>query len=117
MLMHFNELKADLRDGIRRIAAFLEIEIEDAAWPRIVDHCGFDFMQANGDANSRVLRHLFDGGMQSFIYKGTNERWRGELTAEDIRKYEDAAKAYLDPDCVRWLETGEASLLAQARAG
>ena len=107
LLVHFNELKADLPGQIRRISEFLGIETDAALLPRIVEHCTFDYMKAHADEHSTVLKHLFEGGMRSFIYKGTNERWRDVLNADDLRKYETAAAANLTPDCASWLATGE----------
>jgi aryl sulfotransferase len=107
MLLHFSDLKADLPGQIRRIAEFIEIEIDEQCWPAIVEHCTFDYMKANADRLSTVLRNLFEGGMRSFIYKGTNGRWRDTLSLEEIQRYEDTAKANLTPDCAHWLATGE----------
>ena len=48
----------------------------------------------------------FKGGEASFIYKGTNGRWRDLLTADDLALYEAAKARVLPPDCAAWLETG-----------
>jgi aryl sulfotransferase len=42
MLLHFSRLKQDLPCEIRRIAAFLDIPIDEARFPAIVEHCSFD---------------------------------------------------------------------------
>src|SRR5690606_21503037 len=47
LLMHFNDLKTDLEGQIRRIARFLDIEIDDAVWPDIVRHSTFEYMKRN----------------------------------------------------------------------
>lgn len=117
LLIHFNELKSDLSGQIRRIADFLELPVDESLLPRIVEHCRFDYMKANADAHSVVLKHLFEGGMQSFIYKGTNGRWHDVLNADDLEKYQAAAVANLTPDCARWLAGVDATETANARAG
>ena len=47
LLLHFSELKADLPGAIRRIADFLDIPVDAAHWPAIVEHCGFPWMKAH----------------------------------------------------------------------
>jgi aryl sulfotransferase len=107
MLVHFNHLKADLEGEMRRIAAFLEIDIAEDAWPEIVRHCTFDYMKANADRRAPAGGAVFEGGGASFFDKGTNGRWRDVLTAEDIADYERIASEKLGSGCARWLATGE----------
>jgi aryl sulfotransferase len=107
LLLHFNELKADLPGSIRRIADFLEIEVDEAAWPRIVEHCSFDWMKANATKSVPLGGAFWEGGAQTFINKGENGRWRDLLTAADNWRYMHAARAELGAECVHWLVTGE----------
>jgi len=106
MLLHFAELKADLPGQIRRIAAFLDIPIDEARFPTIVEQCSFDWMKANATKTVPLGGALWDGGAQTFVHKGVNGRWRDILTAEDCARYEARALAELGPDCARWLATG-----------
>jgi aryl sulfotransferase len=52
---------------------------------------------------------IFEGGADRFLYKGTNDRWRDVLTADDLALYEAAAARTLTPELKRWLEGGAAS--------
>ncbi|MCI0432012.1 MAG: sulfotransferase domain-containing protein [Rhodospirillales bacterium] len=106
MLLHFAELKADLPAAIQRIAAFLDIAIDERQWPAILEHCGFAWMKAHAGNCAPLGGALWDGGGETFIHKGTNGRWRDVLTAEDCRRYEDMAKRELGETCARWLVTG-----------
>ena len=105
-LLHFNNPKADLPGEIRRIAAFLEIDIDESHWPAIVEHCTFAYMKKNADTLSAVFKDAFEGGLTTFIYKGTNNRWRDTLSPDEIQKYENTAAANLTPECAHWLATG-----------
>jgi aryl sulfotransferase len=107
MLVHFNDLKSDMAGQIRRMAEFLEIEINEERWPAIVEHCTFDYMKRSADVLSPILEVAFRGGGKSFVNKGTNGRWRDVLGAEDIAGYESAARQNLSPECAHWLATGE----------
>jgi aryl sulfotransferase len=106
LLVHYADLKADLGAGMRRIARFLEIEVPDAKWPATVERCTFDAMKARGDEIGTFWN--FEGGAQSFLFKGTNGRWRDVLTPAELSAYEKRAAELLPPDAVAWLERGGA---------
>lgn len=105
MLLHFSRLKEDLRGEIRRIADFIEVEIEPSAWPRIVEHCSFAYMKANATPSVPLGGAFWDGGAQTFINKGTNGRWRDTLSKTQSAAYEARARAELGEACARWLAT------------
>ena len=107
MLLHFADLKRDLPGGIRRIASFLDIEVDEARFPQIVEHCRFDYMKRHATAAVPLGGAFWDGGAETFIHKGTNGRWRDLLSAEDCARYEEKARAELGDACVQWLK-GEA---------
>ncbi|MGH8260041.1 MAG: sulfotransferase domain-containing protein [Steroidobacteraceae bacterium] len=107
LLAHFNRLKADTAAEIRRIARFLEMELDESRLPEILHRCSFDYMRTNASTLSPNLEGLFKGGAQAFVYKGTNGRWHDVLTADDLRRYQTAVRRNLSPDCARWLATGD----------
>ena len=106
-LVHFARLKADLPADMRRIASFLDIPIDEARWPAILEYCTFDYMKAHPEHATPLGGALWQGGAATFIHKGTNGRWRDRLTADDIRAYERRAREELGEECAHWLATGE----------
>lgn len=104
-LVHFANLKADLEGQIRDIAAFLDIAIDPAAMPAILEHCSFDYMRADAIAGGQS--RVFKQGGATFFNKGTNGRWRDVLTADDLARYQAEVARNLTPECAHWLETGE----------
>ena len=106
MLLHFNDLKANMPSAIRKIASFLDIAIDEAVWPEILEHCSFAYMKAHAAATVPKGGALWDGGPKVFIHKGENGRWRDVLSAEECEAYDQRALAELGPECARWLETG-----------
>ena len=106
LLLHYADLKADLPGQIRRIARFLDIEIDEARWPQILEHCSFDYMKAHAELSVPLGGLLWEGGARTFIHKGTNGRWRDVLTADDVARYEEAALRNLGPACAQWLAKG-----------
>jgi len=105
-LIHFNQLKADLAGSIREIAEFLAIPIDEAIFPAVVEHCTFDYMKAHAELAAPMGGIFWEGGAQTFIYRGTNGRWRDTLTAEEVKAYEAKALAELGAECARWLAGG-----------
>lgn len=114
LLMHFGDMKADLAGSIRRIADFLEIEVDEKTLPQIVHHCSFDYMKAHAEKVAPLGGVLWNGGAKTFVNKGTNGRWRDTLTAAEVAAYEAKAQATLGPDCARWLSAGARGLASAA---
>ena len=106
-LMHYQNLLDDMEGHMREIAAFLEISIDESRWEAMVRHCSFDYMKDNATLSTPLGGVVFDGGAKVFINKGTNGRWRGTLTGEDVEAYEARAIEELGPECAHWLATGE----------
>ena len=98
MFIHFQNLK----DG-----EFLEIDCDEDKWPEIVEHCTFDYMKAHATPSVPMGGIFWEGGAETFIYKGTNGRWKDVLSAEEIERYEQIAVENLGEECAHWLATGE----------
>jgi aryl sulfotransferase len=106
MFIHFAELKADLPGSMKRIAGFLDISVDSANWPRILEYCSFDWMKANATKSVPLGGAFWDAGAQVFINKGINGRWQSVLNADECRVYEERALRELGPECARWMATG-----------
>ena len=105
LFVHFNDLKSDLDGQMRRIATFLDIPIDEAMWPTQVDRCTFAGMKARPDDIAEFETH-FIGGAETFLFKGTNGRWQGELTDDELARYDAAVAGNLTPECATWLAGG-----------
>jgi aryl sulfotransferase len=103
MLLHFSRMKQDLPGEIRRIAAFLDIPIDAARFPAIVEHCSFDYMKKNAGKTVPSGGAFWEGGAQTFIHKGVNGRWRDVLSPDEAGAYEVKARAELGEPCASWL--------------
>lgn len=103
-LLHFQNLKDDLPGEVDRLASFLGMKVDAAMKAKVLEHVNFEHMKRHADEMFPGIP--LEGGGQSFINKGTNGRWRDELTAEDVASYEAKAVAALGADCAHWLATG-----------
>jgi len=105
--IHYNDLRRDLEGEMRKLARYLEIEVPEELWPSVVYACRFETVKAHPEkvASSNAAM-IWKGGGDTFIYKGTNGRWKDVLTREELALYDAAVKRTLPPDCARWLEQG-----------
>ena len=106
LLVHYSDLKADREGEIKRIAKFLEIELPDTLWPRIIEAAGFDAMKRQGDALIPEAKMLWREGSSSFLNKGTNGRWRECVSPDDLKRYDEKVKSQFSPALARWVEHG-----------
>jgi aryl sulfotransferase len=107
LFVHFSNLRRDMPGEIRRIAAFLEIPINEPSWPAILEYCSFAWMKKNATKSVPLGGAFWDAGAEVFINKGVNGRWTETLTEDESTKYEKLADAELGTECARWLATGE----------
>ena len=103
LMLHFGELKHDLEGSIRKIAAFLDIPIDAARLPAIVEHCSFDYMKTRAPKTVPNAGALWEGGVDTFINKGVDGRWRDVLTKDESTRYEKIARRELGDACAAWL--------------
>jgi aryl sulfotransferase len=106
LLVHFNDLKADLAGEIRRISDFLDIPTPDAVLQEIAEAARFESMKSDGAALLAKIDLLFDRGAERFLNKGTNGRWRDVLGQDDLARYAALAKARFTPAAAAWIENG-----------
>lgn len=105
LLVHYNDLKADLGGEMKRVAAFLDIEVPGADWPAYVEAATFEAMKRDLTVMVPEFDIFFDHGAVGFMNKGVNNRWKDVLTDDDLALYEQRA-SQLDPDHRNWLENG-----------
>jgi aryl sulfotransferase len=97
LLVHYNDLKADLPGEMRRVAQFLDILVSQSLWPSVIEAAGFDAMRRTGDTLMANVASIFKEGSKGFFFKGSNERWRGVFAIEDLALYDTKAETILLP--------------------
>jgi len=106
LMVHYNDLLADVAGEMRRIARFIDIRVPEEQWPALLNAASFHFMREHGAALMPRAAQGWDKGAERFLNAGTNGRWRDVLTAEDIALYEARVQRELSPSLTRWLEQG-----------
>lgn len=106
LLVHYNDLRADLPSEMRRVAEFLDMAVAPDIWPTLVEAAGFESMRREGATLMGSLATVLQGGSSRFFHKGTNERWRGVLRDEDLLLYDAKIATMLSPACSDWVVSG-----------
>ena len=109
LFVHFNDLQADLDAQMRRVAAFLNIEVDEQRWAEQVALCTFESMKRRSAEIADFEVH-FVGGADTFLYKGTNGRWRDVLTSEELDRFDRRSRELLPADAITWTTSGETAL-------
>lgn len=105
LTLHYANLIADMPGQIRKVAAFLDIPLDEARLPDMVHNCSLTHMRDVASADE-VLNMAFDRGAETFINKGVNGRWRDVLTKAEIDLCDEIAARELTPACAAWLRDG-----------
>jgi len=114
LFVHFADLLEAPRDEIARVANFLEIDVSDERLDRVVDAVEFKNMKRESEKVMGMAEDFFDGGINKFMNKGTNGRWREVLGEKELAQYRDMLRRALSPECARWLEEGRSALKGAA---
>lgn len=99
LLVHYNDLLEDLDSEMRRIAAFLDIPVDEALWPSLVQAASFERMREAGDT---LMPHI---GRQ-FFNRGRSGGWRDVLTPDDVARYTAKVREKFTLALAAWVEGG-----------
>lgn len=106
LFVHYNDLKTDLRGEMERIADFLEISVPPGLLDELIDAAGFEAMRRDGETLLARAAGSWRDGSRTFFNKGTNGRWRGVVSEEDLALYDAKVRSMLSPECAQWIAEG-----------
>ncbi|MDH3667111.1 MAG: sulfotransferase domain-containing protein [Paracoccaceae bacterium] len=106
LTLHYGDMKADTLGAVARIADFLEVPITPKRLAQVAEAVSIDTMRPKGATYAPRGGAAWKGGSDTFLNKGTNRRWEGILSAEELALYDQACERTLSPDCREWLERG-----------
>ena len=108
LLFHYADMLADPATAIQQIADFSDIELSAERCAEVVEAVSFESMKKDGDTYVPFGGHAWTHGAKTFFNKGTNGRWKEEISAENLAAYERAAERVLSPSCRAWVAHGRA---------
>lgn len=103
LLVHYADLRADLAGEMRRVAAFLGIDVDETDWPALVEAAGFDAMRARADDLAPGTPSGIWKDNRQFFAEARLGGWRS-LPAEVLARYDQRARELLPDDLRRWVE-------------
>jgi len=103
LLVHYDDLAADLDGEMRRLAGLLNITVPDALWPSLVRAATFDQMRASAQAPdpAGVLKDP-----AAFFRRGYSGAGREVLTQDELERYYERVAKLTAPDMLKWLHGG-----------
>jgi aryl sulfotransferase len=104
VMLHYEELKADLEGEMRALAARLGIDVPEERWPVLAAAASFEEMRSRAS----VLVPFVDKGAwldnASFFKKGRTGAWREVLTTDDdLRRYDERVASLAPPELAAWI--------------
>ncbi len=106
LMLHYSDLQADLKGEMKRIAAFLQIDVADELWPELVAAATFDNMKSKAD---KLAPQVGDGiwkDPKRFFNKGKSGQWQDILGDAELALYQQVMSDKLEPELATWLENG-----------
>ena len=103
VFLHYDELKADLMGQMRKLAAHLEIAVDEDRWPALVQSATFNSMRSMAEMTvpGGDRGHWLDAA--AFFSRGTSGQWRDLLDEADLARYAARVRALASHDVVEWL--------------
>jgi hypothetical protein len=107
VLLHYNDLQADLEAEMRRLAERLRIVVDEDVWPGLVAGATFDRMRDRADelAPQVTMVGLWRDASR-FFNRGTSGQWQTLLGAPDLDRYWARVRRLATPDLVAWTHGG-----------
>jgi aryl sulfotransferase len=103
MLVHYDDLSADLEGQVRRIADWLSIGVPEQAWPALVQAATFEAMRSSAERLVPTAGILKSSA--AFFRRGTSGAAREVLSDDEIAAYHARAAQLAPQDMLAWLHS------------
>jgi aryl sulfotransferase len=108
VLVHYDDLVADLDGEMRRLAALLGVAVPDEIWPDLVTAATFASMRARAEqAAPNASSVLKDSA--AFFRRGTSGAGGEVLADDELAGYRERTAQLAPPELLAWLHREEAS--------
>ena len=104
LLVHYDDLSADLEGQMRGIAWRLGIAVPEPAWPVLTRAATFERMRDRADRLVPAAQGMFKD-TTSFFRRGTSGAGREILSEEEIAGYHARVARLAPPDLIGWLHS------------
>ncbi len=101
LLVHYDDLAADLAGQMRWLAGQLGITVAEETWPALARAASFEAMRARADRLVPTAGIFKDNA--AFFRRGTSGAGREILTADELAAYHARVAQLAPPDLLVWL--------------
>jgi len=108
-LFHYADLWADLDAEMRRVAAVLGVDIDDARWPAFVDAAGMSSMRSRAAVTAPEAHLGLWVSPERFFRAGGTRDWASAMSASETLHFERRLRALAD-DAADWAAHGRSAL-------
>jgi hypothetical protein len=102
ILVHYDDLLANLEGEMRRLAGLLGIDVPEATWPALVRAATFEEMRAKAVAQAPDPAGVLKDPA-AFFRRGYSGAGHEVLTAEELGRYYARTARLAQPDLLAWL--------------
>ena len=106
VMLHFDDLRADLEGQMRALADRLAITVPEARWPELVHAATFEDMRARAALTAPDVQSGIWRDNERFFHRGTSGQWRDLLDDDGLERYRTRAEAISPSDIVDWVHRG-----------
>ncbi len=106
VLLHYDDLLADLPGQLRRLAAALEIDRSPERIEELAASATFERMRERADELAPGIDSNIWRSNRAFFHSGTSGQWRDLLSPADVHRYRERLAQLASPDLIDWLHTG-----------
>jgi aryl sulfotransferase len=107
VLLHYDDLKADLEGQMRALARRLSIQIPEDRWAGLVKAATFDEMRSAADTLAPAVTESAWRDNTQFFHRGSSGQWRGLLDETELERYHARVRELAQPDLIEWLHRNE----------
>lgn len=110
-LFHYSDLWNDLDPEMRRVAAALDVEIDEARWPAFAECATLKSMRARATESAPDAHLGLWQSAEGFFRSGGTRDWAALLTQQEIDHFDERLRE-LAGDAYGWIINGRAALTA-----
>ena len=103
VLVHYDDLLADLEGQMRCLAGILGIVVPEQSWPALVGAATFERMKDRQDVHPPPPSGVAPATTFSFFRRGTSGAGHEILGDEELATYYARAARLAPPDLIEWL--------------
>ena len=107
LLVHYDDLSADLDGQMRRLAGLLGIDVAEEKWPGLVRAATFDHMRARAAAQAPDTGGILKDPT-AFFRRGCSGAGDAELAPAELARYYERTERLAPPDLLTWLHRDRA---------